>query len=174
MYLDVSVPEDIWGKNPQIHILRNVKIWYEKVGEEVFNNIYYCVYLVHDPLSEMRRTTTDEVELRKEVKAHHASEEALPYFNWAELRPLCAEYKKNSITKEAKRFARLEEKVEQAEKFISKFKIEELGHIEDLDKAMKSFANLSNSCATAKKTAMEANKKDGGAMYGKVHGNIFK
>lgn len=171
MYLDISEPNDIWRKNPQLQLLKKAKKLYEEEGEEWFNRVYHAVYMVYDPLSDFRKTTIDEIQLRREIKEGFFAEEEYSRMNWQKLRGLVAEYQIHSVTKEAKLFARLEKVLHEDTKLVEEFTPDNIKEIGVRREAMKNMRESWADYAAAKKEAMSINKQ-GGSQYGNTHENL--
>jgi len=171
MYLDISEPDNIWVKNPQLRLLKKATRLYETEGEKWFNRVYHAIYMVYDPLSPFRKTTTDEVELRREIKQSYFAEDEYSRMNWQKLKGVAAEFKEKSITKEAKLFAELEKVLKEDIQFVKDFSPEGIKDIGVRREAMKHVKDAWKDYTDAKREAENANTQSG-SKYGSTHSNL--
>lgn len=174
MYLDVSKPDEIYIRNPQIRSVIPIKRFYEEYGEQWADRVLYAIYLVHDPLSPYRRTIVnpDIKELRKNIKKEFFSEEEdWANFNWFNFRNLEKAYNEQR-PKELQELEKLWVKLTQCQVYVDNIIPGEDMSIKDLRAEISAMKELWSDYLTIKKASQESSSS-GGVGYGGQHKNIF-
>lgn len=173
MYLDVSHPDEIWRRNPQLRTEVVFKRLVEQEGEEWANRVIYAIYLVHDPLSPYRRTLSEPVvkDLRKSIKGEFFSDpEDFSKFNWFTYKNLEKSYK-NQIPKELKEWNECWMKYMECVTYFKELSPEDKG-IQYIQKEGAALAEMKREFLELKKQILDSSESDSD-MYGGEYGNIY-
>ena len=172
MYLDVSEPEKILKRNPQLRSIISIKRFYEENGEEWGDRVIHAVYLVHDPLSPYRRTPTQisSKKLRAQVKKDLFEGDDFSKLNWFDIQNIEKAYKQQ-VPKEVKELDKLFVKLTEYQEYIDELSPPTMSlknireEIKALKEAWEDYFELKRKCLDS--------GQEKSAGYGGTHQNIL-